>query len=113
MSPRVPGRERDFVRTEDGIHLVSPLNGEYTLCGDAFDRDDSENEPGAKWYPTTRRVLTCPKCVAVAMACRGVRCEAAEPAGKVIDLMEALKASLAPISQRAVPSVPPSQDTPK
>jgi hypothetical protein len=62
---------RVFVEAEGLIHLVGPLQGEHTLCGDAFDL--ASDVPGYEWKPTRRRVVTCPNCARVIEECRGVR----------------------------------------
>jgi len=61
----------EFVEAECKVHLVSPLQGEHTLCGDAFDL--GTDEPGYEWKPTSRRVVTCPNCARIIHECRGVR----------------------------------------
>jgi hypothetical protein len=66
-----------FVEALGDIHLVQPgMGAEFTLCGDAFDLGSDED--GYEWRETRRRTVTCPRCAAVILACRGVRvCEAA------------------------------------
>ena len=68
-------RHRDFVENGDGVHLLSPLNREYTLCGDAFDISDTEDEDdhGGVFVVTRKRAVTCENCAAVIRECRGVR----------------------------------------
>lgn len=62
---------RKFVEAEGFVHLVGALQGEHTLCGDAFDLDS--DVPGYEWKPTAKRVVTCPNCALVIEECRGVR----------------------------------------
>jgi hypothetical protein len=63
-----------FVEYEDRVHLLSPLQTpEFTMCGDAFDAHGSENAPEREFKSTRKRVVTCPKCAEVVLACRGVR----------------------------------------
>jgi len=62
---------RKFVEAEGFVHIVTPLQGEHTLCGDAFDLDT--DVPGYEWKPTRQRVVTCPNCARVIEECRGVR----------------------------------------
>ncbi len=64
-----------LVENEDGVHLLNPaMGGEFTLCGDAFDAHSSENAPGRKFnHATGTRRITCPKCVEIILACRGVK----------------------------------------
>ena len=61
----------DRIENGDGVHLT---NGEFTLCGDAWDAPDSEPdwEPGEFRKPKSR-IITCAKCVAIVLLCRGVR----------------------------------------
>lgn len=62
---------RQFTENGLGVHLMSPLEGEYTLCGDAFDNEFGGSAGEAK--ATTKRVVTCPRCITVITECRGVR----------------------------------------
>lgn len=58
------------------IHCESPLNGEYTLCGDAFDlsvNDDSEYKEGQVTFRQEGQKVTCPKCILVIKLCRKVK----------------------------------------
>lgn len=74
-----------FVETSDGVHLVSPLNGEFTLCGDALEgsaSDDAEIEAAAA---TKSRTVTCPKCATVVLHCRGVAVGVVVKRGQVHD----------------------------
>lgn len=58
----------------DGIHLMSPVQGEYTICGDAFDGGSGIGESDlTEMHETEKTTVTCPKCVAVILGCRGVR----------------------------------------
>lgn len=60
-----------FVEAEGFTHLVSPIQGEYTVCGDAFDL--GSDEPGYEWSETKKRIIDCPKCSQLILGCRGVR----------------------------------------
>lgn len=65
----------NFGKSNDGlVHLVSALNGEYTLCGNAFDgdADGQTNDPHA-WTDTKHGPVTCPECSQEIENCRGVR----------------------------------------
>ena len=44
-------KHREFMVSEDGVHL---MHGEFTLCGDAFDIGDTEDEPDAPTMKATR-----------------------------------------------------------
>lgn len=56
-----------FVETSDGVHFVS--FAEYTLCGDALEGLDGLEE----CRDTTKRTVTCRKCIEVIELCRGVK----------------------------------------
>lgn len=62
----------EFIEADGFIHIRSPIQAEYTLCGDAFDicAVDAERD---EWSTTTKRTVTCPQCAAVIRECRGVR----------------------------------------
>jgi hypothetical protein len=60
-----------FVEAEGLVHLVNAGQGEYTLCGDAFDM--ATEEPGYEWKDTKLRTVTCEKCAMIIVSCRGVR----------------------------------------
>jgi hypothetical protein len=64
---------KEFRENADGVHL---MYGEFTLCGDSFDIADTEEgfEEGPL-VKTRKRTVTCPKCVAHILHCRGVRIE--------------------------------------
>jgi hypothetical protein len=66
-----------FVEAEGLIHLESPIYGEYTLCGDAFDL--ASDEPGYEWRKTDKRTVTCPQCAAVIRVARAVRTRVGDP----------------------------------
>jgi hypothetical protein len=67
-----------FCKSNDGlIHIVSTSNPEYTLCGDAFDLSATdrigENNSGGDWKLCRPQPVTCPRCAAQILTCRGVR----------------------------------------
>ncbi len=63
-----------FIEFEGDVHLISGEGGgEHTLCGVAFDAVDSEHDESLRFTPTKRRIITCPGCAGVVLACRGVR----------------------------------------
>ena len=73
MSELRHSTEKHFGENNDGVHL---MNGEYTLCGDAFDInavDDEVSEVAA----TRKRVVTCVNCIAIIKLTKGVRCHGA------------------------------------
>jgi len=58
----------DYQEGSDGVHFMSPLSPEYTLCGVAF--DDNENNVIT---PTDKRIVTCRQCIEVILACKTVK----------------------------------------
>lgn len=61
-----------LIEAEGFVHLVSPIAGsEHTLCGDAFDL--ASDVGGYEWKSSRKKAVTCEKCAAVILACRGVR----------------------------------------
>ena len=66
-----------YCLTTDGdVHLVNALNSEFTLCGDAWDIDQTEDRidgAGHGHKPHARGPVTCPRCAKVILACRGIR----------------------------------------
>lgn len=61
----------EFIEADGEVHVTSPIQAEYTLCGDAFDL--GSDEAGYGWVPTRRRTVTCQKCAAIIRGCRGLR----------------------------------------
>ena len=64
---------KEFTENFDGVHLMSPLNSEYSLCGDAFDIHSSGDSDSGDLISTNKRTVTCEQCIKVIEACRGVR----------------------------------------
>lgn len=62
-----------FTENNNGVHLMSVLNPEHTLCGDAFDIGFCENESCGDLTPTSKKTVTCPRCVKEIENCRGIR----------------------------------------
>lgn len=65
-----------YAKCEQGlIHLVSSINSEFTLCGDAFEGDTSpyKDEAGFAWKHHSHGPVTCPRCIAQIKACRGIK----------------------------------------
>lgn len=67
--------KKGYARSGDGItHLISAINGEYTLCGDAFDGGIGVEEPDqTPWDKCECDSVTCEKCIREIDNCRGVR----------------------------------------
>lgn len=64
----------DFAETPNGICVMNPIMGEFTLCGDAFDL--FTDEPEYEQRATNRRTVTCPQCSTIILSLRGVRASA-------------------------------------
>ena len=67
---------KTFVKNSEGVHVMGALNGEYTLCGDSFDMAEaSGGEHGEDLIlrVTKEKIITCPRCTEIVLACRGVR----------------------------------------
>ena len=64
--------DRQLVENALGVHVVSPLESEYTLCGDSMEVSLHEG-PSHEWRETKRRIVTCPRCMTVILEVRGVR----------------------------------------
>lgn len=64
-----------YAKNEDGqVHLISALNSEYTLCGDAFDGGEGVGLPEqTPWTICERGPVTCQLCIKEIDNCRGVR----------------------------------------
>ena len=55
------------MKNEDGVHLMSPCNEEYSLCGDAF---DVRSEDGVSEMEITKEmVITCRRCIEIIELC--------------------------------------------
>lgn len=61
----------DLVEAEGMTHMVSPIQSEFTLCGDAFDL--ASEEAGYQWTEAKRITVNCPSCAAVIRACQSVK----------------------------------------
>ena len=60
-----------FAKSDDGvIHLVSAINKEFTLCGNAFDGDNDDKK---KWEFIKRKNITCEECWKEILNCKNVR----------------------------------------
>ena len=57
-----------FMKNIDGIHLMNPINTEYTLCGDAFDCGTEKELDSLK--DTTKQSVTCSRCLEIIQTCK-------------------------------------------
>ena len=55
------------MKNADGIHLMSPLSYEFSMCGDVFDVDAIESDLGE--MQPTKGPVTCERCLAVIETC--------------------------------------------
>lgn len=63
-----------YAKSGDGIiHLINPLQGEHTLCGDAFDIDSEPGNELQAWVERNQGPVTCGNCALVIKSCRGIR----------------------------------------
>lgn len=54
----------DYCKSENGlVHLVSAANPEFTLCGDAFDNHEDNDENRASWKNVAAQPVTCEICL--------------------------------------------------
>lgn len=56
-----PSKEAEYWKDRYGVHVMMPINPEFTLCGNAFD-----GQPGDDEHPPMERVepqkITCSQC---------------------------------------------------
>lgn len=62
---------RRFVENRDGVHLYSPFD-DHTLCGDTDDGDTHRMINIEPMRSTGKRIVTCQRCIAIILVCRGV-----------------------------------------
>lgn len=63
-----------YAKSRNGLlHVIHPIGGEHTLCGDAFDIDSEKGDEEHAWVDARPGLVTCEKCAAVIRACRGVK----------------------------------------
>jgi hypothetical protein len=64
----------EFLENADGVHFMNPILGEFTLCGDSFDFQSTENlPPDMELVETQKRTVTCARCAALIIGVRRVR----------------------------------------
>lgn len=68
----MPRDRKEFQENAEGVHLV---DGEFTLCGDSFDIAETERDGDhdGTLAKTTKRIVTCKRCITIILHCRGVR----------------------------------------
>lgn len=49
------------------------MQGEFTLCGDAFDIDSEKGYEQHAWEDAASGPVTCKNCATIIRACKGVR----------------------------------------
>lgn len=50
-----------YMKNADGVHFISCINSEFSICGDAYDISDVSPESG-DMENVTAQPITCPKC---------------------------------------------------
>lgn len=69
--------KKTYVESTDGLtHLISAINGEFTLCGDAFEGacdPDEQSGEDFSWVESENGPVDCPRCKQEILNCRGVR----------------------------------------
>lgn len=76
----------DYAQSNDGtVHLVSALNGEFTLCGDAYDGSVDDRDDDTSWSSRKTGPVTCTKCLSEIENCRSAVTVAAESVPPVPD----------------------------
>lgn len=61
-----------FMENEEGVHVMQGGGGEYTACGDAIDINAVDSTID-RMVPTTKKVVTCQRCIEVVKYFRGIR----------------------------------------
>lgn len=70
----------NYAQSKDGIvHLTSALNGEFTLCGDAYDGSVGDADADTSWVDRKTGPVTCPKCLLEIENCRSTLTAAVPP----------------------------------
>mgnify|MGYP001577193321 FL=1 len=59
----------EYKKNNDGVHV---MNGEFTICGDAFDCNIDWPELG-EMTETKSVIVTCERCIDVVLLCRRVK----------------------------------------
>lgn len=69
---------KEFLENTEGVHL---MYGEFTLCGDSFDIAETERDGDhdGTLAKTTKHVVTCERCKAIIVYCRGTRVATSTP----------------------------------
>lgn len=64
-----------YAKSNNGVvHLISAINSEYTLCGDAFDAGSGAGEDFSfDWAVLSRGAVTCPLCQKEILNCRNAQ----------------------------------------
>jgi len=60
-----------FIEAEGFVHVTNVTNGEFTMCGDAFDL--ASDIDGYEQKSTKKTTVTCEHCVAIVRDLQGVR----------------------------------------
>lgn len=61
-----------FLESEEGVHVIHPHLGDFTLCGDSFDIGVTQDDaPSLK--QTNKKVVTCPLCILIIKGCKNIK----------------------------------------
>lgn len=53
-------------------HTESPINGEYSLCGRAYDDDESDDRDGPPVFAKVGERITCAECLTIIRFCKSI-----------------------------------------
>jgi len=64
----------EFTENKAGVHVMNPIQGEYSLCGDAFDiNSESDGDHDGGLARTQKKRVTCERCKEIILELRNVR----------------------------------------
>ncbi len=55
------------------VHFEDKLNGEFTLCGLAYEGVDIERFDISQDFKETKKKITCERCIAIIKMCKAVK----------------------------------------
>lgn len=64
---------KEFSENKEGVHLMSGLNAEYSVCGMAFDAGSTNDNEDGDLIKTDKKIVTCPNCIIEIKNCRNVK----------------------------------------
>ena len=63
----------EYLESKAGVHIMDPINYEFTLCGDSFDIRSTEDAPELELKKTNKRIVTCPNCIIIIKYLRNIK----------------------------------------